>query len=818
MKKLFLATLLLPLTLSVSAQGIASSNCAFARAAEVIHGNQIRTNIYPQGYFFQGRFGGSFQVPFFGPKSPSTFYSAALWIAAHDDGGNLKLVANTYAIGGRGEFWPGPLSDVGAIDSTQCATWDTLWSVQQFEIVRHLQDYDKDGVVDDKISSIFGWPGKGNIYFEEINGFELPDQDGLSAPFFDKNGNGVYDPQLGEYPHPKGVHFETIVSQIMWCVYNDEGDIHANSQGDPLGIDVQQTIYAFQCADQSVLNYTLFNSFRVRNRSISSLNDLIFGQWMDYDLGCHTDDFLGSNPEANSAFTYNEDNIDGTTGTNCPSTSGAIPTYGRNPPVQSTTFLNHEMTAATAYVNAGVGNGGQDVDKPEVPQDFYNMLSGFWTDGSPMYTKGVGYMTDTVETSKYIYNGDPRDSMSWAQTNFIPFIADKRMIISSELGDLEVGQYIDVDLAYTFHRDTSFDNLENVGLMYEQVDQLQEQYDAQFEGLCDISFVECDDDCVYPGDANHDGIVNNCDYLELTAAFENIGTTRNPPLSWNPHYSMNWDASSPQGYNLKHSDCNADGVTNLSDVDFVDFYYGYKNEYYNSSPVPNEFGDDIRLILSDSVWEYNNPTFLRVDVIIDNVNHDSIMGITFTVEFDTEILDIIQKNAIPLFPSDNLLSRMSELDGKTSYTWSRTDNTNQAIDSTLLVEYVMHIRWNTVPSDTMSTTSIKITNVKGILANGELLDLKGDSLDLVFLPVTVATNDISSNSIKVFPNPSEGTIYIEGDHILPDSEYMLIDINGRLAASGKTDGLTIDVDVPPGIYVLSLLGEYPARALVVIQK
>ena len=198
--------------------------------------------------------------------------------------------------------------------------------------------------------------------------------------------------------------------------------------------------------------------------------------------------------------------------------------------------------------------------------------------------------------------------------------------------------------------------------------------------------------------------------------------------------------------------------------------------------------------------------------------YDSLIGITFACEFDPHFFRSYRWEPIPILHSVPLISRESGIDGNNSFTWIRTDSTNEYVDSTLILEPLFIINnWDLIASDMPDTTYIKITHAKGILASGELVDLRGDSLSVIFRPQTVSAKDLPSRQIKVYPNPSDGTIYITGDHVLPDSEYLLFDINGRLASSGNLDGFKVTADLPPGVYVLSLHGEFPSRALVVIQ-
>ena len=234
----------------------AQEKCDASNTHHTIIPNRINAMVHVDGHYFQNHYEGRFLVPFNGKDSPSALFSAAPWISAFDQGGNLRMSRHTFHGFGSSAYAPGPLDNTGAISPDQCRNWDRIWSVRQYDIVRHLEDFETNGQIDSVISSIYGWPGKGNIHFTDINGFELPDRAGFGAPFADINGNDIYEPHLGEYPHPENVKIETIVSEIVWFAFNDIGSMRDTRDGDPLGVDVQQTFYGLVCDSLDFLNTT----------------------------------------------------------------------------------------------------------------------------------------------------------------------------------------------------------------------------------------------------------------------------------------------------------------------------------------------------------------------------------------------------------------------------------------------------------------------------------------------------------------------------------------------------------------------------------
>ncbi|MDX1408999.1 MAG: hypothetical protein R3330_12715, partial [Saprospiraceae bacterium] len=439
----------------VGAGSVDGQDCQQSRAFEVFHANDIRALISNGGDLFSDLQNNRFQVPFTGPGSPGMIFAAGTWLGAMDPNGNLMIAAQEFRYGGRNDYAPGPLDLDGATNPGMCERWDKIWKVTRHDILSHQQDYLDNQFIDQPVHSIYSWPGSGNVHFSGYNGFELPALPDLSAPFHDANANGLYEPHLGEYPLPEGVDPSVIPMVITWSVYNDAGVTHSNSLGVPLQAEVQLTTYAFHCDSGSRLNQTLFTSYRIVNRSQSSLDSLIFGQWMDPDLGCFLDDYFGSYPAGNALFVYNTDPVDGYPGENC---EGGISTYGAYPPVLSVVFLNRPMTSAMYYMNSSLWSGPVGMVEPQIAPEYYELLNGRWRDGHPMSSTAYGYEIPPADTTTFAFHDDPNDPDGWSLYNEDIF-GDRRIIGGSRLGRLEPGASTTIDLAFGHHLDSTLNHV-----------------------------------------------------------------------------------------------------------------------------------------------------------------------------------------------------------------------------------------------------------------------------------------------------------------------------------------------------------------------
>lgn len=395
-----------------------------------------------------------------GLQEVSAVYAGAIWLGGFDDGGNLKMAAQTYRNAARNDFWSGPLDVSGATDEEICNQWDRHFEVSGDNILAHITELKKngaDGIDCAEVSSdLLGWPGKGNPHFAGIHGFELPFQD--LAPFFDENGDGLYNPCDGDFPVIEIIGCEdntgqvgkvSFADQMIWYVFNDNGGIHTNTTGDPIRMEIQTLAFAYKTGDQ--VNDMTFYRYKLVNRANQSIDSTFFGQWVDADLGCATDDFIGCDTAESLMVIYNDGTPDGAGG------CGAIPTYGSEVPMLGVDYFRGPkdengnelgMSSFIYYVNGGYP-GQPNTGDPQTGQQFYNYISGTWRDGSPYYATGNGYQ-QSGPTTNYVFPGDPSDANAWSMCTENIQGADMRTVQASGPFRLDPGAINELIMGVVF--------------------------------------------------------------------------------------------------------------------------------------------------------------------------------------------------------------------------------------------------------------------------------------------------------------------------------------------------------------------------------
>ncbi len=343
-------------------------------------------------------------------------YTTGSWIGGYSPDQQLKLAASSYGLDGS-DFFPGPLTVDGnaTVSSQDCAEYDQMYVVYKAQVVRHRQFFDclEDPDCDETIfeeqpysipESFFMYPANGNV--AENQSLNL-------APYYDYNGDGMYDPNSGDYPffdcfdEQDGCCNELKGDLCVFTISNDKGNLHSYSNGEQIGLELQQMVYVFASPE---MEDVVFNSTKYINRGTQTLSDTYLGHFLDADLGNAQDDLFGSLPDQNMIFLYNGDSFDENGfGDEIPVLSYKLlsgpPADADGLDNDSDGVIDNELLPAVYSVGDDPFNG------PTSPIQFYNWISG-------KYFSGVNFEEDMQ------YPGIPDGT-----GDFVP--ADKRQSISS---------------------------------------------------------------------------------------------------------------------------------------------------------------------------------------------------------------------------------------------------------------------------------------------------------------------------------------------------------------------------------------------------
>ena len=327
--------------------------CKRAQSTAELNINNVRALINGYGNMWYDGSVAQYHLPKGGAASP--LYCAALWIGGTDVNDQLRIAALRFGQNGD-DFWPGPLKVNGTatIDLPVCNAYDKHWIITKAEVSALMEhfDYDYDNR---KVSPKPGNPDPSDDITDVIQNWPAHGQgDDLTnylAPFYDADNDGIYNPYNGDYPyydfdnqlcprfikkqHPelakvklpsmeetrdKTVSGSILSDQVLkgdqtiWWVFNDMGNTHTETNGQPIGLEIRAQAFAFSTNDD--INNMTFYSYEIINRSTYELRETYFSQWVDPDLGTPNDDFVGCDVRRGLGYCYNATSSDAPGSTN----------------------------------------------------------------------------------------------------------------------------------------------------------------------------------------------------------------------------------------------------------------------------------------------------------------------------------------------------------------------------------------------------------------------------------------------------------------------------------------------------------------------
>ncbi len=452
-----------------------TESCDPGKTSTELYVNNVRALIHTGGDMWWDWKKAYYIVPADG--NTSALFAGAIWVGGVDVNGQLKLAAQKFRQKGI-DYWPGPLitsgSAIATVSQEVCREYDKHFSITK-ETVKEFREWyacsiDPECNVEEQFPAytipeiIMEWPAHGPEGGYDYN----------LAPFWDTDGDGYYNPLVGDFPYyefpgqgitddpdclrPRNRKPKLFGDATLWWVYNDKGNIHTETGGAAIGMEFRAQAFGFATNDE--LNDMTFYNYNIINRSTYTLTETYFGVWTDADLGFAKDDYTGCDVQRGLGYMYNGDDDD--------ETADGQNGYGKQPPAIGIDFFEGPyqdpdgLDNSTSYVlqdgiktlDCQVGDilngninglnfedGVVDNERwgmrrflyfnntlqganpntldPSTAIEHYNYLTGFWLDNTPLCYGGTGHYSgggDINMPTDFMFPGNPTtDICGWGQ-------------------------------------------------------------------------------------------------------------------------------------------------------------------------------------------------------------------------------------------------------------------------------------------------------------------------------------------------------------------------------------------------------------------
>jgi len=288
------------------------------------------------------------------------------------------------------------------------------------------------------------------------------------------------------------------------------------------------------------------------------------------------------------------------------------------------------------------------------------------------------------------------------------------------------------------------------------------------------------DDCVWPGDVNADGIVNNMDILPLGVAMDATGTPRpDPSIDWYAHPANNWGGQFfADGRNFKHADCTGNGNVTMIDTSAI---------HENYMMVQGKTGDaaategEAPLFIKQETSTYAPSERVRLPIILGSEEEpvEDFYALAFSIEYDETLIDpstfIFNAKNAWVADSANLLRFTRYVPGRVDIALSRLNHSNSSGSGRIADISFILIENIDGKKETEVELTFNIVDVKCIKHNEQ-------EIPLTTMPQTLTITDSEAEILEpndlIYPNPALNQFTVNLSYTFAD-QITVFDIAGR---------------------------------------
>ncbi len=328
-------------------------------------------------------------------------------------------------------------------------------------------------------------------------------------------------------------------------------------------------------------------------------------------------------------------------------------------------------------------------------------------------------------------------------------------------------------------------------------------------------------DCVWPGDANKDGIVNYKDALFIGVGYSAAGTARtNASIRWRAQVAEDWNISATGNINYKHIDTDGDGKIAQPDIYALHDNYGFTIPGYKAIPFVNPSSGTPLYFLLEKDTFYAGDT-VTAQIILGNENNQLSeiygLGLKYALHSNVLVDSSLKNNPDKTFFAPNSSDKLIFLHhyslAEKGLAIAKTNNMNSSgYGEVSRIQFILKDSTYNY-SATGEKLAMRITEALAIDKTGKSIQIKvsGDSAIVmrkkkVDEHIGFGEQDVFGH-LKIFPNPAQNQFTISGDKIL-NGEIIISNMLGQQIITRKLQNqkeITINTKhFTAGIYMVQI--------------
>lgn len=314
---------------------------------------------------------------------------------------------------------------------------------------------------------------------------------------------------------------------------------------------------------------------------------------------------------------------------------------------------------------------------------------------------------------------------------------------------------------------------------------------------------------VWPGDVRTDGLVNVIDFWAIGLGFGETGPMRpDATILWEPQPSPDWNnhITFIEEIDLKHGDCNGNGIVNIEDRDVVNLNWGLTHDF---APDDDEFAKSTLPIgLEKRVSEVPNQVEISLNFGENGWLIEDFVGIGFRISYPEERVSpngftFSYENSWAGVLDQDMINLQRDYPGGSYIGMVRIDK-NAVDGSGELGRIILELEENAISKDQL--LEVHLTDILLLKENGLILSLEPFTL---VVEETTGTNNnvIEVFDVSLFPVPARDQLQVDLSQNISQGQVFIFDSNGQVLINNEFRNNSFQVNTSSfksGIYLLQI--------------
>ncbi len=307
---------------------------------------------------------------------------------------------------------------------------------------------------------------------------------------------------------------------------------------------------------------------------------------------------------------------------------------------------------------------------------------------------------------------------------------------------------------------------------------------------------------VWPGDVRPDGIVNVVDFWAIGLGFYETGPVRaNATIEWEPQPASDWNQyiTFIEQIDLKHADCNGDGIVNPDDYEAIEL---------NMGQTHNFTGDEeafAKIVLPFS-YQLNVKANgqIEIEILLGTSDQpiERISGLAFTANVNHKLTDLnfdLENGWLKTANQELYVLENQDLDsGKALWAISREANAPAS-------------GWGRIGSleidgEDLEEQTLILDDIRVLLNGTEIYQVDPVVIELGAMTTSMSP-DLSAEQWTLYPNPVDNQLYIQKNDFRGSYRLSVLNMQGQTLKNRMVNRVDYQLDVSdlqPGVYFVQL--------------